>query len=118
MQVSTSAYYEWPNLAAVPSEVKRKKRFALTTDSNHQEPIEGSVLNRDFAPVAANRAWTTDITCIWTLQRWVYPGGGDGFVFAPHCRLEHGWWPWKNLGLKPPYEGGANRVSPILVALL
>lgn len=52
--------------------VKRKKRFVLTTDSNHKEPIADNLLNRDFAPVAANRVWTTDITYIWTLQGWVY----------------------------------------------
>lgn len=52
--------------------VKRKKRFVLTTDSNHKEPVADNLLNREFAPAARNQAWTTDITYIWTLQGWVY----------------------------------------------
>lgn len=32
------------------------------------------MLNRDFASakMKKNRVWTTGITCIWTLQSWVY----------------------------------------------
>lgn len=52
--------------------VKRKKRFVLTTDSDHTLPVAGNVLNRDFTPTMKNRVWTTDITYIWTLQGWVY----------------------------------------------
>lgn len=52
--------------------VKRKKRFVLTTDSDHTLPVAKNVLNRDFTPTKMNRVWTTDITYIWTLQGWVY----------------------------------------------
>ncbi|WP_444930134.1 IS3 family transposase [Microbulbifer sp. SSSA002] len=52
--------------------VKRKKRFALTTDSKHQLPIAENLLNRDFSPSAKNQVWATDITYIWTLQGWLY----------------------------------------------
>ena len=52
--------------------VKRKKRFVLTTDSNHMLPVAENVLDRDFTPAKKNRVWTTDITYIWTLQGWVY----------------------------------------------
>lgn len=52
--------------------VKRKKRFVLTTDSNHKEPMADNLLNREFTPDARNQVWTTDITYIWTLQGWVY----------------------------------------------
>lgn len=52
--------------------VKRKKRFVLTTDSNHALPVAENVLNRDFTPVQKNQVWTTDITYIWTVQGWVY----------------------------------------------
>lgn len=53
-------------------EVKRKKRFILTTDSKHALAVAENVLNRDFTPRQKNRVWTTDITHIWTLQGWVY----------------------------------------------
>ena len=52
--------------------VKRKRRFVLTTDSNHALPVAENVLNRDFTPAQKNRVWTTDITYIWTMQGWVY----------------------------------------------
>ena len=42
--------------------VKRKKRFVLTTDSQHAQPVAENVLNRDFTPTEKNRVWTTDIT--------------------------------------------------------
>jgi len=53
-------------------EVKRKKRFVLTTDSQHDQPIAENILNREFYPTQKNQSWTTDITYIWTLQGWVY----------------------------------------------
>ncbi len=53
-------------------EVKRKKRFVLTTDSKHALPVAENLLNREFMPSEKNRVWTTDITYIWTLQGWVY----------------------------------------------
>lgn len=37
--------------------VKRKKRFVLTTDSQHALPVVENVLNRDFAPTEKNRVW-------------------------------------------------------------
>lgn len=53
-------------------QVKRKKRFVLTTDSKHTLPVAENLLNREFMPTEKNRVWTTDITYIWTLQRWDY----------------------------------------------
>jgi transposase InsO family protein len=34
--------------------VKRKKRFVLTTDSQHPLPVAENVLNRDFTPTEKN----------------------------------------------------------------
>ncbi len=48
--------------------VKRKKRFVLTTDSKHKQPVADNLLNRAFYPAAQNQVWITDITYIWTLQ--------------------------------------------------
>ena len=68
-------------------EVKRKKRFVLTTDSKHDQPVADNVLNREFSPVEKNRVWTTDITYIWTLQGWVYLA----VVLDLHSRRVVGW---------------------------
>ncbi len=52
---------------------KTKRKFRCTTDSNHAHPVAGNVVNRDFEPLAANRTWTADITCIATGEGWLYP---------------------------------------------
>ena len=52
--------------------VKRKKRFVLSTDSKHAEPIAENVLNRNFNPAEVDQVWTTDISYLWTRKGWVY----------------------------------------------
>ena len=52
--------------------VKQKRKYKVTTDSNHKLPVAGNVLNRDFSPSAPNQAWGTDITFLWTQQGWIY----------------------------------------------
>ena len=52
--------------------VKHKKRFVLTTNSNHKQPVAENLLNREFNPVAKNQVWATDITYIWTTEGWLY----------------------------------------------
>ena len=53
-------------------EVRRKRRFRTTTDSNHDHPIAPNVLDRCFHVELPNTAWVTDVTYIWTLQGWLY----------------------------------------------
>lgn len=48
------------------------KRFVVTTDSNHTNPVAENHLNRKFTVEAPNRVWTTDITYIWTVEGWMY----------------------------------------------
>ncbi len=52
--------------------VKQKRKYKVTTDSNHKLPVAENVLNRDFSPSAPNQAWGTDITYLWTQQGWIY----------------------------------------------
>lgn len=49
-----------------------KKRFTVTTDSNHTNPIAENYLRREFVQPAPNKAWVTDITYIWTEEGWLY----------------------------------------------
>lgn len=51
---------------------KTKRKFRCTTDSNHGRPVAENVLDRRFEPVAADRAWTADITFIPTGEGWLY----------------------------------------------
>lgn len=48
------------------------KRFVVTTDSNHTNPVAENHLNRKFTVQIPNRVWTTDITYIWTKEGWMY----------------------------------------------
>lgn len=68
-------------------EVKRKKRFVLTTDSKHKEPVAENLLNRQFNPQDINRVWTTDISYLWTRKGWVYLA----VVIDLHSRRVVGW---------------------------
>ena len=49
-----------------------KRKFIHTTNSNHDLPIAGNVLNRQFDPEAVNKAWVADITYIRTRSGWLY----------------------------------------------
>ncbi len=46
--------------------------MCTTTDSNHDLPVAENVLNRQFEPEAANKAWVADVTYIRTRSGWLY----------------------------------------------
>lgn len=39
-----------------------KRRFRVTTDSNHPNPIAPNLVARDFGPEAPNKVWAGDVT--------------------------------------------------------
>lgn len=51
---------------------RHKRKFRLTTDSEHQFPIAENVLERNFEADEPNRKWVTDITFIPTAEGWLY----------------------------------------------
>jgi transposase InsO family protein len=51
---------------------KTKRKFRVTTDSSHSQPVAPNLLNREFTPARANQAWVCDITYIWTAEGWLY----------------------------------------------
>lgn len=50
----------------------RKKKYRVTTDSNHKNPVAPNVLQRDFSSPGPNRRWASDITYVWTWAGWLY----------------------------------------------
>jgi transposase InsO family protein len=66
---------------------KTKRKFRRTTDSSHDRPVAENVLNRQFEPGAANRAWTADITYIATGEGWLYLAAVEDL----HSRQIVGW---------------------------
>ena len=51
---------------------KGKRRFKVTTDSNHQLPISPNLLNREFTVAEPDKVWAGDITYIATDEGWLY----------------------------------------------
>jgi putative transposase len=49
-----------------------KKKFKVTTDSNHKFPVPENKLDRDFKPGTLGAVWVSDITYIKTKQGWLY----------------------------------------------
>ena len=51
---------------------KRRRKFRVTTDSDHTLPISGNILDRKFTLGTPNKAWLADITYIATKEGWLY----------------------------------------------
>ena len=51
---------------------RRKKRFRVTTDSNHKLPVAENVLNRQFQVKEKDQVWVSDITYVDTEEGWLY----------------------------------------------
>lgn len=54
---------------------RQKRKFKATTDSKHNLPVAPNLLDRQFAVVAPNKVWVTDITYIATDEGWLYLAG-------------------------------------------
>jgi len=67
------------------SRVKRK--FVLTTDSDHSMAVAENLLGRDFTATSPNQKWVADITYIPTAQGWLYLAG----VMDLYSRRIVGW---------------------------
>lgn len=52
--------------------IKQKRKFRITTNSNHKLPVAENILDRQFNPLSPNQAWAADITYIWTAEGWLY----------------------------------------------
>lgn len=49
-----------------------KKKFVLTTDSDHTLDVAPNVLDRDFTASGPNQRWAGDITYLKTSEGWLY----------------------------------------------
>jgi len=70
-------------------QAKAKRKYKMTTDSNHNKPIASNLLERDFTATQPNEKWTSDITYIWTQGRLALLSCYHGLVFAGYYRLEN-----------------------------
>lgn len=51
---------------------KRKKKFVVTTNSNHSFPLVDNLLKRNFQSTIPGKVWVSDITYVPTSQGWLY----------------------------------------------
>jgi putative transposase len=50
----------------------QRRKFKVTTDSNHDKPVAEDLINQDFTATRANEKWVSDITYVWTDEGWLY----------------------------------------------
>jgi len=53
-------------------QVKHRKKYKVTTNSNHKQPVFDNLLQRDFTVEQPDQAYVSDITYIWTQEGWLY----------------------------------------------
>ena len=52
--------------------VKHKKKYKVTTNSNHKQPVFDNLLEREFTVEKPDQVYASDITYIWTQEGWLY----------------------------------------------
>ena len=52
--------------------VRYRKKYKVTTNSKHRQPVFDNVLERKFTTTRADQAYVSDITYIWTQAGWLY----------------------------------------------
>ena len=66
---------------------KQRKRYKVTTHSNHTYPVAPNLLDRKFQAGEPNKKWVSDITYIPTAEGWLYLAG----VMDLYSRKIVGW---------------------------
>lgn len=64
-----------------------KRKYKVTTDSAHNQPIFENILNRNFVTSGINQKWVGDITYIRTQEGWLYLA----VIIDLHSRAVIGW---------------------------
>ena len=53
-------------------QVRHRKKYKVTTNSNHKQPVFENLLDRQFNVPEIDQAYVADITYIWTQEGWLY----------------------------------------------
>lgn len=53
-------------------QVKSRKKYKVTTDSNHKQPVFDHVLERQIDIDQPDQVYVGDITYLWTQEGWLY----------------------------------------------
>jgi transposase InsO family protein len=49
-----------------------RRKYIVTTNSKHEQPIAANLLERDFTTTAPNKVWAGDVTYLPTREGWLY----------------------------------------------
>ena len=60
------------HMRAMGLRCKTTRKFVVTTDSKHDEPVAANILNRQFSVSAPNTVWVSDITYLKAGSKWHY----------------------------------------------
>jgi len=53
-------------------QVRHRKKFKVTTNSNHKQPVFDNLLERQFDVPQTDQVYASDVTYIWTQEGWLY----------------------------------------------
>lgn len=53
-------------------QARRRRKFKVTTNSKHNNPVAENLLERKFDQSAPDQVWAGDITYVWTDEGWLY----------------------------------------------
>ena len=51
---------------------RQKRKFRVTTNSRHNQPVAANLLKRNFEVARPNSVWVSDITYVHTREGWLY----------------------------------------------
>ena len=51
---------------------RQRKKYKVTTNSNHKHPVYDNLLNRQFDVPQIDQVYASDVTYIWTQEGWLY----------------------------------------------
>ena len=52
--------------------VRHRKKFKVTTNSNHKQPVFDNLLNREFTADKPDQVYAADVSYVWTQEGWLY----------------------------------------------
>lgn len=52
--------------------VRYRKKYKVTTNSKHKQPVYENVLDRQFSATGPDQTYVADITYVWTQEGWLY----------------------------------------------
>jgi transposase InsO family protein len=73
---------------------KRWRRFVFLRHSDSRHARYENLLRRRFRVNLPNRVWLSDVTCVWTMERWLY----IAVVIDLYSRRVIGWFMGTNAG--------------------